>query len=318
MKKWALLWACLCWTGWARADSSGADFLVADIPARPAALAGAFAAYDDDSNAFLWNPAALAKLGQTSLSATHFSSVVDTSYDQASLGIPIDGWGGLGLSVQHSSTSNLDETDLAGNDLGSIPNGDWVLDFGYGVTVMTGLNLGLGLRGFDSRLAEFDSQGYAVDLGLQNDINRRLTFGLALDNLGQAQAYDQVSDPLPSLLRLGFRGLLVDSKEVLITAAAELDRPWNTSDPLLLALGAEYWYEGLVAFRVGYRFGVDNGNLSLGLGLKWIGLDFDYAYVSQGDLGQTHRFSISAELGTLYEKAERYLPSPDPPQRNTR
>ena len=69
--------ALLVCPGFAHAVSSGADFLRAELPARPAALGGAFVAIHTDPSAFLWNPAALAWLSEPVLGATHFSSIVD-------------------------------------------------------------------------------------------------------------------------------------------------------------------------------------------------------------------------------------------------
>lgn len=159
---------CLAWTGRAQALSSGADFLRAEIPARPAALAGAFGAFDDDVNAFLWNPAALGSVRQPLVGATHFSSIVDTQFNQAAFVQPLRVWNsraGLGLSIQYSSTGDFDQIDLAGNDLGAVENYDLLLQASAGMEISRGLRLGLSAKTFNSRLAEFRSRGFAVDLG---------------------------------------------------------------------------------------------------------------------------------------------------------
>lgn len=264
-------------------------------------MAGAFAAYHDDANAFLWNPAALGSAREVELAATHFSSIVDTNFDQAALVLPFNTFGtsgGLGFSLQHSATNNLNQTDLAGNDLGTIENGDWVMGFSCGALMNPRLSLGFGIKGFNSRLAEFHSRGFALDFGAQSEVHRRVTLGAAFANLGQQDAYDQVADVLPSLLRMAVKAVVVDSKEVHITAALELDKSWTTSDPAVVNLGGEYWYQSLIAFRAGYRFGADTGNLSLGTGIKWKAMAFDYAYVSMGDLGLAQRFSMDIKLGS--------------------
>src|SRR5205814_4121667 len=126
-----------------------ADFLRAEIPARAAGMAGAFGAFHDDATAFLWNPAALAWAGEPTLSATHFSSIIDTNYDQASFTQPLSIMktpGGLGLGVQYSTTSNLVETDLQGNDKGSIENHDFVVQTGYAFLMTPRFALGLGAK----------------------------------------------------------------------------------------------------------------------------------------------------------------------------
>jgi hypothetical protein len=305
--------------------SAGADFLRAEIPARPAAMAGAFAAFHDDATAFLWNPAALGAVKEPTLSATHFNSIIDTTYDQASFTQPLmimKTPGGLGLGVQYSTTTNLFETDLQGNDKGAIENHDFVLQTGYGFMLTPRFSLGVGAKGFSSQLAEYKSRGLAVDVGMQSQIMDRMDLGISFVELGVQEAYDAQADPLPTLLRLALKGVLVDSPEVMIQAGLEVDRPWTTSDPILVTTGAEYWYQRVMAFRAGWRFGADTGNLTLGAGLKWAGLSFDYAYVAMGDVGITHRFSVGAELGKVFEKAKLFVPeigneisAPPPPKK---
>ena len=290
----------------AQALSAGADFLKVELPARPAAMAGAFVAFSDDSSGFLWNPSALGALKQPQLSVTHFNSILDTSFDEVAYAQPMNVWGtdsGLGLSVQYSSTSNFNQTDLNGNDLGAIENYDLVLGAAAGTALTKTLRLGLGAKLFNSRLAEFRSRGFAVDLGAQNQINDRITLGASFLDLGTQEAYDKVADPLPTRLRLGFKATVVDSPEVFIQTAGQLERPWTTNDSITFGLGAEYWYRRVLAFRAGWKFGVDLGPFSLGLGFKYQGFSFDYAYNTLGDLGLTHRLSMGAELGTLFAKA---------------
>jgi hypothetical protein len=303
---------CMLLLPWsAQATIAGADFLSTEIPARPAGMAGAFAAYHDDATAFLWNPAALAYTQDPSVSATQFNSIVDTTFDQASYIQPLNFGktaGGLGLGVQYDTTSNLVETDLQGNNLGEIDNHDLVLQTGYGFMLGPQLSLGLGLKGFSSQLAEYQSEGYAVDLGMQSVITSRLDLGISFVNLGEEEAYDSQSDPLPAMLRIALRWLMVDSPEVMIQSGVEIDKPWTTSDPILVDLGAEYWLEKIIAFRAGWIFGADTGNLTLGAGIKWNGLSFDYAYVDMGDIGISQRFSISAELGPIFEKMKHFVP----------
>ena len=285
--------------------ASGADFLSAQIPARPAAMAGAYGAYDDDAVAFLWNPGALGKVPEPMLSATHFLSIVDTEFDQASYVQPLRVWnsnGGLGMDIQYDTTTNFDQIDAQGNNLGAVENYDLLVAGGGGLALSDALRLGVTAKLFSSRLAEYKAQGFAVDLGAQSDITGRLTLGMALLNMGTQSAYDEVADPLPTDYSLAARYLLVDSSLVRIQTAAQLDRPWSTDGPVTLGVGAEYWYARSLVFRAGYKFGVDVGPLSMGAGFKWQGLSLDYAYNTLGDLGMTNRFSMTVELGTLFKK----------------
>jgi hypothetical protein len=284
---------------------SGADFLRAEIPARPASLAGAFGAFDDDVNAFLWNPAALGAVRQPLVGATHFSSIIDTSFNLATFVQPLTVWkapAGLGLGIQHSSTGDFDQIDLAGNNLGAVENYDLLLLAGAGLRLNPKLTTGLNAKLFNSRLAEYRARGFAVDLGGQAQVHRRVMLGVALLDVGGQEAFDQVADPLPTLFRLAGRFVLLEDDEASIQVASQLDRPWSTNGGITLGLGAEYWYHRVVVFRAGWRLGGELGPLSLGAGFKWQGFNLDYAFNSLEGLGMMHRFSLAAELGTLFKR----------------
>ncbi|HXB97406.1 MAG TPA: PorV/PorQ family protein [bacterium] len=285
--------------------SSGADFLSVQVPARPAALAGAFVAYHDDPNAFLWDPAALGALTEPLLGATQFSSIGDTNFDEAAFAQPLRIWdadAGLGLAVQYDSTSNFDQIDANGNNLGAVENYDLLMDLAGGLALTPTLRLGVGGKLFSSRLQEFQSHGLAVDVGGQSDMGSKVTLGVSFNNLGLQQSYDQVSDPLPAVLEMGARVQVVDTPMIQVNGAAELDRPWAGDNPITLGLGLEYSVMRAVVFRAGWRLGQDLGALSLGLGFRWRGMTLDYAYDNLGDLGLTNRFSLGVELGTLFKR----------------
>lgn len=299
MKAPSLLWLLLAAPRLLGAVNAGADFLRAEIPARSASLAGAFAAFDDDPHALLSNPAALAFASQPTLGATHFSSVGDTNFDQAVLAQPIRLGGrelGLGAWIQHSSTDDFAETDSNGAVKGQVENFDLVTAVTGATRLTRTLGFGLGLKAFNSRLAEYRSRGYAVDLGLQQRLGERWTLAVAFMHLGTQEAFDKQADPLPTLFRLGARHRLVEAPEVRLDLALQLDRPWFTSDPILLAGAVEYWVIQRVAFRLGYRLGADTGNMTLGLGARLKGFELDYAFIPLGDLGLTHRTSLVIEL----------------------
>ena len=298
----ALACLLLCWGAGiaARASTTGADFLRAQIPARPASLGGAYAASAGDAVSFLWNPASLGSLRQPMVSATHFSSIIDTSYELATYAQPLYTLpGAFGGMVQYSSTSDFYQTDSQGNNVGLIANYDLVLGADYGLALSDRFAAGLGLKGFTSRLQDFQSRGFAVDLGMQSLITDSVVLGIALQNLGRESAYDQVADPLPTMLRIGFEGGLVDTPENRLAWSAEVERPWNNTDPVVPILAGEYEYLRTLAFRVGYRFNTDLGNLALGAGFRRWGASFDYAYAPFGDLGFTQRFTLSLAFGTL-------------------
>jgi hypothetical protein len=70
--------------------------------------------------------------------------------------------------------------------------------------------------------------------------------------------------------------------------------------PEKVNIGAEYWFQGIIALRAGYKFNYDEENVTFGAGLKYGSDTFagkvDYAFVDFGRLEQVHMFS----LGVLF------------------
>ena len=62
-------------------------------------------------------------------------------------------------------------------------------------------------------------------------------------------------------------------------------------------LGVEYWWNGLVALRGGYRANVDEETLTFGGGLalpmRFLDLNLDISYTDFGRLGNATRLSAS-------------------------
>jgi outer membrane protein OmpA-like peptidoglycan-associated protein len=83
---------------------------------------------------------------------------------------------------------------------------------------------------------------------------------------------------------------------------AEGDWSLINRNSTLVGLGAEYWYQNVVAFRAGYRFensAALNGvtGLSLGAGARYLNWQLDYALTTIGDFGTSNQITLSLRLG---------------------
>ena len=85
-----------------------------------------------------------------------------------------------------------------------------------------------------------------------------------------------------------------------ITAALAVNKPIDNKASF--RIGAEYRLSEALAFRVGYKtetvseLGTLSG-LTAGIGFKVGGIIADYSFVPYGDLGNTHRISVSFRFG---------------------
>ena len=169
---------------------------------------------------------------------------------------------------------------------------------------------------------------FAVDLGYlhKNFLLDRLSFGANLTNVGPKITYIDAAqaDPLPTNLRLGFSYQLLKQEYNSLVISTEFDRLLvapkrkGKADPVFKALvtawtdeplrnelrhiianvGAEYWYNNLLALRAGYHYD-EVGKvkyIAAGAGLKYSVYRLDFGYISAGEghpLSDTMRFSLT-------------------------
>lgn len=171
---------------------------------------------------------------------------------------------------------------------------------------------------------------YTKDLLLSGK-NTKLAFGLNISNIGRKLTYtdEDNRDFIPTNLRLGSAitsnldpfntiTLAVDFSKLMVPTPTETsnektllsgmfgsfgDAPDGFSEELkevIVAIGAEYWYNNTFAARAGYfSESEDKGNrkyLTLGLGFRYqvFGIDFAYLVPSEQDhpLKETLRFTL--------------------------
>ncbi|MES2201692.1 MAG: PorV/PorQ family protein [candidate division FCPU426 bacterium] len=269
--------------------------------ARPAGMAGAFTAVADDVNALLYNPAGLNELRDVQIGASHMEWLDGVKDDSIALGFPLYGLGAWGLGATYLYAQDL-ARDNWGNPSYTFNDFDFSAQAAFSLQV--GDHAGIGLlykilrQGYDTRF----NMGSAFDAGLRADfLSRRLTLGLTLQNMGANSALGANFSPLPFTLRGGLAykpakdwifGLDYEHQpyEFVNKARLGVERRFGISDNIDLAL------------RAGWLFGPENeqGGLSglhAGVGFDWSGLQVDYAYVPQGDLGLSQRISMTYSFG---------------------
>jgi len=277
--------------------SIGADMLRMDVPANSAALA-AGAANSGGSEMLAWNPAGI--LGQTmpSCSFTHFFSLADTAYEQLEGLYPQWLNGSCAFRIFYASTYNFVERDLQGNDRGTVNNHDLLLHLAYARAWDPAWTIGAALKLFESVLAEYDSQGFGIDLGAQYKLPRfpSLVLGLALQNIGLMNAWDTSADSLPLLAVFGAAFTLPLLSEHQVKLLLDINQLLAGAKAPLVSLGLEYNLKNILCLRSGYRLENELGTLSLGAGISYANFGLDYAFQPFGILGNNHRFTLSFYL----------------------
>ncbi len=233
---------------------------------------------------------------------------------------PKSGWGTIGGNLTFISYGTFDRTTtgptpIPGEQFSSF---DIAGTISFGTALTDKMSGGVSAKIIYSKLSEQGagiergsgtSTGFGVDLGLLYHMTSRLTWGLAITNIGPQMTYIDAaqSDDLPRNLGFGLAYKLLQSDYYRLLVTVELNKELvGVDDGLSQELketiyngGAEFMYANIFAIRAGYIYDQDGNvkNLTLGAGLSPLeNMHFDFSYIPSGNssvLANTLRVSLS-------------------------
>ena len=286
------------------AGTVGAAFLKIEGGSRPVGMGGAFAGLANDVNTIFWNPAGLTAVHDQELTAMQHFSFADINNQSIGYAQRVNGfvWGAsfLGsfteIERRQGPTEDPDSTVTVGG-------------FATGLSVAYPLGTALSVGGTAKIISEqLDIQnayGAAADVGLiLRLLDNHLGIGVAVQNAGVLDG----AENLPMALRAGlaYRAWQESTESMpereMWALVTDAHLPLIDANPSF-HIGAERWFYGSVAARIGYRIGLNENpsdGLSLGVGVRRSGEDalanidfqFDYAFVPDAYVGNAHRVSF--------------------------
>ncbi|MCB4757052.1 MAG: PorV/PorQ family protein [Elusimicrobia bacterium] len=271
---------------------SGGVILLNDPSARAMALSGAIGASIDDVSSFAYNPASLSSLKRHQATLLHEAGMIGDTYNQLMIGTTLPD-GGLGCSVAYYQGGHFDFSDgIVRKDVTA--QKDFVFSLGYGYQIGS-LAAGVSGKYLSSELVEtYKGDAYAFDFGMVSHLTPQLRLGASLQNIGTDLAYISDGDPLPKLARLSLSYLLLVKNQTLNLL---FDAPYRLNEHRLdRAVGLET-KAGPLALRMGYRSGIDFGEVTAGLGITFGQASLDYAFGMVESLSSKHRISVSLRFG---------------------
>jgi len=275
--------------------TTGAAFLKLGKGVRAVSMGEAYAGLSDDVNAVFWNPAGLNNLKAAEVSAMHSIWFENIYFDYITAAVPRAS-GVYGISVNYLGMDDIDKYTNSGvsSDETFSPY-DMFLSLSYANTVRRSL-FGANLKVIQSVIDDENAIAFAADLGYMLPLSEKLTIGSALQNIGTTMKFRDESDPLPLNLKLG-----VSYRELLnnLILAADINMPYDNIPSF--HFGAEYSYlikKIILAARTGYKTTTVSdldamSGLSAGMGFAYSDFFLDYSWVPYGDLGNTHRISLT-------------------------
>jgi hypothetical protein len=274
--------------------TSGFVFLRLGNGARATGMGEAFTAVTDDATSIYWNPAGMANVEGVDLNVTHTEWLVDIRFEQISVVNEMFG-GSVGLSFTGLYYGEMDRYD---NYPSLSPNGtfnpyDLALAGGYARDILPNLAIGASVKFIYEKIDFESASGWAVDLGVTHrSMIEGLTLAASVLNLGpQAKFVEEKFYP-PLQLR-GGASYRYDSERLRGHFIVASDVVFPNDGDVKVHFGAEYNYRTFLSVRGGYKANYYVQGPTLGLGVIYKNLAFDYGWAPmEFDLGDSHRFSI--------------------------
>jgi len=293
--------------GQAKVGTAGAQFLEIGVSARAVGMGEAFLAVSDDASAIYYNPAGIVQMDNLGLMASHIDYPAGITYDFLGVVYPAARLGGVwGAGFYMLNTGDmplttyfhpLDEDPFGSGQTFSAK--EYALALSYAASLTDRFSIGLTFKFIDESYEEERATGWAADVGtLYNTGFRGFKIAMVISNFGPDLKFIQMGHPLPMNFKFGGSMDIVNSGLHKATFALEGSHPNDNLEKF--NGGMEYWYNDILALRMGNHFENNAGGFSFGAGLKFklskTKAGFDYSYHDFGYLTQIHRFSVSVKL----------------------
>ena len=308
-------------------EKSEVDISKIGVNAAVIGMGGWNVAWPGGVNAALVNPSSLGSITAFKATSMYSSILKDSDYLLASGTFPLSKLGTFAISYIGVKTDADFKRDIYGNPLEEMDYSDSIYSFSWGVPLKNiwrphigeermaiGATLKLHQKGWTGG-EDAKASGMSVDLGYMYKINRWSNFGLVWKNiqLGNIEWDTDTQGELPSTIKLGYFANLIGIDAPYILGGHSLivggDIDWVLGDEggMFFHCGFEYWPLDYFALRMGLdqnvRGDTTDTNYTIGLGLKYSVISFDYAFHPYGGLSEndTHYFSFSY-IGDEIEK----------------
>ncbi len=275
--------------------TSGFVFLRLGNGARASGMGEAFTAVADDATSIYWNPAGMASAEGVELNVTHSEWLVDIRFEQVSVVNEMFG-GAVGFSFTGLYYGEMDRYGAAPTLTpdGTFAPYDLALSCGYAMDVLPNISVGAAAKVIYEKIDFESATSWALDLGITHrSMIEGLTLAASVLNLGPEAKFVEEKFYPPFQLRGGAAYTYADDRiRGRLVVAGEAVFP-NDSDAKV-HMGAEYTYRRYLSVRFGYKANYYVQGATLGIGVYYKSLRFDYAYMPiEFELGDSHRFSIN-------------------------
>jgi tetratricopeptide (TPR) repeat protein len=269
-------------------------FLDYAASARSIAMGHAHTGIADDAGATYWNPAGLTQVDRPDVVSLYSVLEENSGFGFASFALPTLNWGTFGASLVSLRSTDFQKYDSTGNFVGSFDQGDMAFLFSNGFKINDRLSFGTTLKVIRQGIDSLTATGFGADVGMMTRLSPRVQLGVVAHNLlAPSLKLKKEADTYPLDIRAGTQ-FQISSRLI-----AALDVNKTKDRAVKINLGTEWNVNDLVALRAG----INETELTMGLGVKlgdW-GLDYAFGYNNAvsgvENLGGSHRMGFHMNFG---------------------
>lgn len=295
-------------------QTRGPALLEWDPSVRAEGMGGAYVGLADDAGALYWNPAGMGQAPRSELAFGYADEFGEQTGGDLRFLRPV--WWGKerrtwGLRAAYSTVKPFELTE-DGESGGTVHPQDFVLGVSY-EQPLGPVFVGGTLKGIRQDISVDSASTWATDLGVLGK-GKRFQWGVSLLNLGPALQTSRRSVDLPIHLLGGGAWNVIDRHRPgfrdKVLAVFQLDAPISDSPSPQVGMEVSRQWENRteIAGRMGYRSLPGDPNfmdkMTFGLGFARDPFGINYAYLSQDDLGATHRFEVTWRFGPPLEQEQ--------------
>ena len=272
------------------ADKSGSvafKFLNLQYDARGAALGG-LSAQASGAEALFWNPAGIASAGGIGFNAGMTQWLVETSYMNAGVVMPMAGWADVSGSYVFEANQ------------GTFKASDNALQVSYGRFLSDKFSIGGSAKMVSESIENESLSGIAFDVGTQfNTGYKNLRLGAVISNFGPAidpvEEDSESSLAPPMTFTFGAVGQAFGDDSMGLVAGINVIKLSDMAQRI--AVNGEMTVAGMIKIRGSYTLGdLVQDALSFGAGINLAGISVNVAMTQMVAFDPVMRFSLGYQL----------------------
>lgn len=271
------------------AGNTGLSFLKTGVGAREISMGEAVSSITDDGTAVYYNPARLFSGAKNNVTLMHNASVADFTVDYIGAKVSWTKFA-FGIGIHSASVSDIEIRTAPGALIDKFSSRD--LSIGLSLAYMVNENISLGVtpKFLYEKIYVDEASGMAFDFGGNfSKGNTNISFVVA--NIGSINQLRNEETKLPAYVRFG--GSYKTGKGNLSYLFGADGFKVMDGGTFHLHTGAEVGYKQIVFLRAGYQTQYENKSFTAGLGLRYKGLNIDYAFVPyKNEFGSSNSFSL--------------------------